>query len=262
MKKKNILIIGAKSKVGIEIAEKFSKNNFNILLAGRNIKQIEKKKKYLEKNYKCKVELIEFDILKIGKHNLFLKDISHLVSKLAYNKNSNKKNMALPDVIVLTVGKLILKKSNRDYYREIHEEMLVNYLCPALLIELFSNKLLKLNRKSTIIAFSSVAGERGRALNYSYGSAKSGLSQFLSGLRQKTSNSLLNIITIIPGYIDTKMSEKVKKSKILTSSTKEVAELVFSAYKSGSNIIYTKYWRFIMYAVKALPEFIFKKLKF
>ena len=44
MKKKNILIIGAKSKVGIEIAEKFSKNNFNILLAGRNIKQIEKKK--------------------------------------------------------------------------------------------------------------------------------------------------------------------------------------------------------------------------
>ena len=52
------------------------------------------------------------------------------------------------------------------------EEMLVNYLCPALLIELFCNKILKSNFKCTIMALSSVAGDRGRSLNYPYGSEK------------------------------------------------------------------------------------------
>ena len=103
--------------------------------------------------------------------------------------------------------------SRNKIVKRMQEEMLVNYLCPALLIELFSNQILELNIKSTILAFSSVAGERGRAFNYPYGSAKAGLSQFLSGLRQKTFNTKLNIITIIPGYIDSDMSSNIKKVK-------------------------------------------------
>ncbi len=262
MTQKTILIVGAKSQSGLAIAERFAKNNFNILLSGREISQIEKNKNFLQEKYNCKAKLMEFDILNIEKHKLFFEDVVKLTNELIdYGKNS-KIEQSFPDVIVFTVGKLILKKNKDKYYDEMQEEMLVNYLCPALLIELFSNQILELNIKSTILAFSSVAGERGRAFNYPYGSAKAGLSQFLSGLRQKTFNTKLNIITIIPGYIDSDMSSNIKKVKFITSSPKEVADLVFFAYKSGSNIIYTKYWRFIMYVVKLLPEFIFKRLKF
>ena len=39
----------------------------------------------------------------------------------------------------------------------------------------------------TIVGISSVAGERGRASNYIYGSAKAGFTTFLSGLRNRLS---------------------------------------------------------------------------
>ncbi len=42
-------------------------------------------------------------------------------------------------------------------------------------------------RQGTIAVISSVAGDRGRASNYLYGSAKAAVSAFLSGLRQRLS---------------------------------------------------------------------------
>ena len=262
MKKKTILIVGAKSKTGLKIAKKFAEYNYNIIMSGRKIIQLESEKKNLEVRYNCKAKFIEFDILKVDKHKQFLNDVLRATSELNNTKINEDLNHAIPDLIVFTVGKLILKKNEEEYYNEMKEEMLVNYLCPALLIELFCNKILKSNFKCTIMALSSVAGDRGRSLNYPYGSAKSGLTQFLSGLRQRTFNTNLNIITVIPGYIDSEMGKDINKVKFLTSSADEVANLVYNAYKSKSDIVYTKYWRFIMYVIKLLPEFLFKRFKF
>ena len=65
-------------------------------------------------------------------------------------------------------------------------------------LEMFIEKYVKvnLNRSFSIIGISSVAGDRGRAKNYLYGSAKSGFTQYLSGLRQKFNGTNLDVITI------------------------------------------------------------------
>ena len=42
----------------------------------------------------------------------------------------------------------------------------------------------------------------------------------------------------------------------------EVAEDIYTGYKKGKEIIYTKWlWRWIMAIIKAIPEKIFKRLK-
>ena len=73
--------------------------------------------------------------------------------------------------------------------------MLANYVGPAMLIELMANEIQNFSETCTIIGVSSVAGERGRASNYTYGSAKSGFTQYLSGLRQKLNQKKILKVT-------------------------------------------------------------------
>ncbi len=261
MSASSILIIGGTSQVGIAIAKKFSKNNFDVLLSARDISSLTSVKDEIESEFRNKCQLIEFDVLELTKHEEFYEKIIYQVEKF---NNINKKNnevKIVPDVIVSVVGKQIIKKKSNIFYNEIKDEMMTNYVAPAMLIELFSNKLVKFNMPITIIGISSVAGERGRSSNYVYGSAKSGLTQFLSGLRQKLVRTNIRVVTVIPGYIQTKMLQNISNSKFITSSVEQVANLVFSSYKSRLDIVYTRYWRIIMLIIKLIPESLFKKLK-
>ncbi|WP_163413892.1 SDR family NAD(P)-dependent oxidoreductase, partial [Escherichia coli] len=55
-----------------------------------------------------------------------------------------------------------------------------NYEGPALILGLFAERFLA-RGSGTLVGVSSVAGDRGRASNYVYGSAKAGFTAFLSG---------------------------------------------------------------------------------
>ena len=61
-----------------------------------------------------------------------------------------------------------------------------------------------------LVGFSSVAGERGRSSNYIYGSAKAGFSQYLSGLRSRLEGKGVHVMTVLPGYVFTKMTKSMK----------------------------------------------------
>ena len=67
----------------------------------------------------------------------------------------------------------------------------------------------KLRGKKIVI--SSVAGDRVRACNYVYGSAKAMMTAFTSGLRQRLYKSNVSVITVKPGFVDTPMTSNFKK---------------------------------------------------
>ena len=114
----------------------------------------------------------------------------------------------------------------------------------------------------TIIGISSVAGDRGRSSNYIYGSSKAGLSVFLSGLRNRLQAHGVNVITVKPGFVKTKMTSKINLPSIFTTTPYKVSEYIFKAYKSKKKIVYiTSRWWIIMLIVRAIPENIFIKLK-
>ena len=58
------------------------------------------------------------------------------------------------------------------------------------------------------------------------------------------------------------MTENVELPKMLTAKPEEVADAVYNAVTNRKNVVFVKwFWRYIMMAIKNIPEFMFKKLK-
>ena len=148
--------------------------------------------------------------------------------------------------------------------REIKEASLVirsNYEGPVSILSVLAN-CFEARGCGCLVGISSVAGERGRASNYVYGSAKAGFTAFLSGLRNRLAKKGVHVVTVLPGFVTTKMTEGMDLPKKLTAQPKEVANAIFNAVQKKQNIIYTRpVWRFIMIIIRNIPEQIFKRLK-
>jgi len=118
-----------------------------------------------------------------------------------------------------------------------------------------------LQKQGTIAVISSVAGDRGRASNYLYGSAKAAVSAFLSGLRQRLSREGVNVLTIKPGFVDTPMTEQFKKG-LLWASASQVAVGIVRAIEKRRSVAYLPwFWSPIMLVIRSIPETIFRRIK-
>lgn len=125
----------------------------------------------------------------------------------------------------------------------------------------FMRKKMKISKESFICVITSVAGLRGRKRKLFYCSAKSGLINFLSGLRQEL-NGKINVLTVIPGYISTN-SFNEKSFNFLISSPKKMSDKIYYAIKNNKEIIYVGVlWKVIMLIISLIPEKIFKRLNF
>ncbi|MEM9099322.1 MAG: SDR family NAD(P)-dependent oxidoreductase, partial [Pseudomonadota bacterium] len=113
-----------------------------------------------------------------------------------------------------------------------------------------------------IVGIGSVAGDRGRAKNYVYGAAKAGFAAWISGLRQKYANSELHVMTVKPGFVRTQMTAGMDLPGPVTVDPEAVAEDILRGLDKKHEVVYTSVWRWIMTIICAIPEPIFKKLKF
>ncbi|MFT4822200.1 MAG: decaprenylphospho-beta-D-erythro-pentofuranosid-2-ulose 2-reductase [Halioglobus sp.] len=112
----------------------------------------------------------------------------------------------------------------------------------------------------TLVAISSVAGDRGRKSNYAYGSAKAGIDALLQGLRARLTASGINVVNIKPGMIKTPMTQDMN-SGVLWSTPELIAPKIIRAMSKGSGVYYVPgYWRYIMFIIRALPNAVMAKL--
>jgi short-subunit dehydrogenase len=112
-----------------------------------------------------------------------------------------------------------------------------------------------------IVGISSVAGDRGRQSNYVYGSAKSGLTAFLQGLRNRLYPSGVHVMTVKPGFVDTAMTFGLP-GLFLVANPQDVGEKLAASAEKGKDEVYIPgFWRYIMAIIKSIPERLFKTLK-
>lgn len=240
---KYVFILGAKSDIAKELAIKYVKNGYNLYLAARNCKELSFFSKDLAVRNNKKVELIEFDVLNFSVHNK------------VYNSLNPK-----PIGFVSVVGYLGKQKLAEKDFFETQTIINTNYLGPSSFINIVANDFEK-RKKGFILGISSVAGDRGRKSNYIYGSSKSAFSSYLSGLRNRLYKSNVHVLTVKPGFVLTKMTMNLNLPKLLTAKPKDVAKDIFKAQQKRKDILYTSwYWRYVMYFIKKIPEFLFKKM--
>lgn len=243
MNNRSCLILGSSSDVGRALAHQFSEKGFDILLASRRFDDEQKAlKAELESKSTGNITHLVFEGTDYASHTAWVDAISEC-----------------PDVVISVFGYLGSQEKASVDFEDAHQIIEANFVGHVSLLNAFADRMEKLGR-GTIIGFSSVAGERGRESNYIYGAAKAGFTTYLSGLRNRLFHSNLHVITVLPGYIDTKMIKGIATPSFLTASVQEVASAVWRAYKKRKNKVYVlSAWRYIMFLIKSIPESIFKR---
>lgn len=113
---------------------------------------------------------------------------------------------------------------------------------------------------SNLAVISSVAGDRGRASNYLYGSAKAAVTAFLSGQGQRLRKQGINVLNIKPGFVDTPMTQAFKKGALWASADKVAQGIVRASDRRRAVVYLPGFWWAIMMVIKNIPEFVFRRI--
>jgi len=240
----SVLILGASSDIGAAIAKKFASEKFDVQLAARNTEQLTPLQSDIRIRYGTYCTLHKFDVLDFAGHRTFYESLN-----------------PRPEITICVVGYMNDNEKVISDLSETLKTIHTNYTGPVSILSVVAADY-AVKQKGTIVGISSVAGERGRQSNYIYGSAKAGFTAFLSGLRNKLFHDKVHVMTVLPGFVYTRMTEHLQLPALLTAQPSDVANAIFDGTRKKKNVIYVKwFWRWIMLIITAVPEFLFKKKK-
>ncbi|RWR11242.1 SDR family oxidoreductase [Paenirhodobacter populi] len=244
MTKPPVLILGARSDMALAAAHAFAAKGHPLQLAARDAARLDAARQDLELRHRVSVTLHDFDVLDLASHAAFLDTLP-----------------GLPGVVICAVGAMGDQTESEQDPDLAVAVMRTNYEGPAHVLGLIANRFLA-RGNGTIVGISSVAGLRGRATNYVYGSAKAGFTAWLSGLRNRLARHGIHVVTVLPGFVATRMTEGMDLPPRLTAQPDEVAQAIVSAVERGRNVIYVRpIWRLIMAIICAIPETMFKRMQ-
>ena len=236
MKFKNVLIIGANSDIAREFINLIINKTDSMLLLSRSSEKLIQFKNSLSEAHQEKISIVSYD-----------GSLESLDDSFNFAQEF--------DLIFNAAGSNAKTKGSIDFFNSIINS---NFSAPFYLIYRLSESM----TSGAIISISSIAGDRGRMKNIMYSATKSAMTSAMSGLRQKLSNTNIQVITVVPGYVRTKMTEGHKMPSILTSTPVRIAKLCLNGIKSRKNIIYPTEWLLVGIILRLIPEFIFKRMRF
>lgn len=246
---KNAIIFGANSEIATATIEILLQNSYKLILLARDIENLQVKFKHYNVKYpNAVIEYIKYDAKNDIEDEYFEKII-------------NRFNGGI-DLLFVAHGILADEQVCINDWLQTKQLFQINSISVLQICHYFAN-LFEKQKYGTIAVVSSVAGDRVRQSNYTYGTSKAVLSAYLSGIRNRLSKYNVNVLTILPGFVKTKMTEKFgDRNGLLWASPNKIAKDIFKAINRRDSILYTPFfWRYIMFIIKHIPEFIFKKMK-
>jgi short-subunit dehydrogenase len=117
-------------------------------------------------------------------------------------------------------------------------------------------------RRGRIGVITSVAGERGRPRNYTYGAAKGALNVYLQGLRTRLYPSGVKVTTLKLGPVDTPMTRDHAKHPLFGRAPAVARDIVRAMDRGAAEVYVPRVWGAIMPMVRATPERLFQLLPF
>lgn len=245
--KKNVIIFGGTSEIATEIAKLHIKNKDNIFLAGRDVFRLAKIQSQLSKEKNQSIIKCKFFEARSSKtiNDVFREAI---------------KTYGTVNTVIIAHSVMYNFKNKFKLEKDEIKTIDVNVIGT---IRIINCSLKYLNSRSKVIFLSSVASLRGRSSNYVYGASKAFVNVYLQGLQNKLFKKNINFLTVNLGPVNTRFSKEVKL-RFLKANRKEVALAIFKQIISGTKqeIFVPYYWKYIMFIIQIIPNFIFNRLKF
>ena len=242
-----VLVIGATSAIARAAAAEMARQGHALVLAARDAEEARAVAADLAMRHGVRARSVALDALEFDTHAAVLGEVLRAEGD------------ALEGAL-LAVGYTGDADAARSDFAEARRIIDVNFTaCVSLLTVLAEH--FERRRGGWLCVISSVAGDRGRQSNYVYGAAKGGLTVFLQGLRNRLHHAGVRVITVNPGFVDSRMTFG-KTGPLLTAAPETVARGIRRAIQDGADVVYLPgFWRPVMLAIRAIPEALFKRMR-
>lgn len=240
-----VLVLGATSPIARGTAAALARRGHDLVLYGRDAEAMDRTAADLRTRYAVEARVRTFDAEDLESHGALMTDA-----------------FAAGDVegVVVAVGRLGDQARAEADPAHAAEILRVNLGAAVSLLTHAANHLEEAGG-GFIVGISSVAGDRGRQSNYVYGAAKGGLTVFLQGLRNRLAARGVHVLTVKPGFVDTRMTFG-RPGTFAVAQPARIGEGIARALDHRRNVVYLPgFWRAIMGVIDAIPETVFKRLK-
>lgn len=240
---KRILIIGATSAIAEATARRYAQRSSAFFLVARDAQRLQSIAADLETRGATAVHLHPMDVTDFDRHAEMV-DAAH-------------RAMDGIDIALIAHGTLPDPQACDTSVDLAMREFTTNGTAT---IALSARIAQGLQQNGTLAVISSVAGDRGRASNYLYGSAKAAVTIYLGGLGQRLRKAGINVLVIKPGFVDTPMTAAFPKGA-LWASPDQIAKGIVTAIDRRKPVAYLpRFWWAIMQIIKNIPESVFRRM--
>lgn len=187
--KKVVVITGASSGIGKEIAKLFLSKNYQVILSGRKESGFD----YVSNNEN--VDIVLGDITQ--------KETRQKIKELIENKYKRL------DILFNNAGITYIQPFEENTEAQLDTIFMTNLKAPILLTqELYET--MKSQKSGTIVFINSAAGKQGYPNHTMYSTMKFGLNGFSQSLRQEAKKHGIRVVSIHPGGVNTNLYNNLK----------------------------------------------------
>ncbi len=240
---KKVLITGATSGIGRELAKQLASKGNKVGLIGRRTERLEELAAEIGEN-------AYYRTCDVTDHETATVMYKGLVEE-----------MGGMDIMILNAGvgrDTVLPKWESDLQTiDVNVTAFVHGVH-------FGFSYFKEQKKGHIVGMSSIASHLSSGRAASYTASKHFISNYMNGLRQTVNKFELDIAIsdIRPGYVVSEMTENNKNMFWVASTEKAVQQMVDAIEKKKKRAYITKRWAFIACIAKLTPRFVWDRLKF
>ncbi|MBX3192700.1 MAG: SDR family NAD(P)-dependent oxidoreductase [Labilithrix sp.] len=239
---KHVLVLGATSAIASEVARIHAQRGDRLCLVGRNERKLDEVARRCGGTF---VTTRRADFAELDENEAVVQGAFDALGGV--------------DTAIIAHGDLGDQLATERSFEDAERTFRANLLSVVALLVPLANRM-EAARHGRIGVITSVAAERGRPRNYTYGAAKGALNVYLQGLRSRLYGAGVSVTTLKLGPVDTPMTRDHAKHALFGKPA-EVARGIVRAVDAGVPEAYVpSFWRAIMPVVKHTPEALFQRL--
>jgi len=218
---KNVLITGASSGIGKELAFVFAENGYGLILVARRSQKLEEIKQSIQNSYQVEIHIISLDLSMLSSANELFKEVLNLDLQV--------------DVLINNAGfGLSYSFEEMDIEKE-SEMMILNMVTLTKLSRLFGKKMIA-QKSGHIINISSAAAFQAVPGFSSYAASKAYVLSFSEAIEYELKPHGVNVTTICPGATQSEFAAVAKANEKIFAkapSSIDLARFTFDAFKNN-----------------------------
>lgn len=245
----NIVVIGGNSLIAKESLLSMGKHISSVVLVGRSSDALEAfVSDFSARNPTASVRVVEHDLMNTNE------------STKSWQKAVDSCPSGV-DMVLLAAGILGDQLTYEGNPAEVFGAIAINSASISFFALSAANYFEQAKRSGVLAIVTSVAGMRGRASNYVYGSTKAQLIALAAGLRLRLAKVGVRVVDFRPGMVHTPMTAHLKKGLLMARADVVGRDLADALLTKDGVVFAPSFWRWVMFGITGIPFSIFKKMK-